>query len=264
MDYRRDRNTGKIDINSLSVPNDPPTITNTAAVWWADDLQLNDTDPVSSWVDRVNSKVISQTGSARPTYDENGIGSKPSVNFDGADDLLELGNALTSSNEGCIVAVTKIVESNPNTKCIWSACADNSHEQYLMGRLGYPTINKFGIQYDGNGDPDHTVLGNSPLTNDDVVMEWSTNGVSWGLRLNNTLETLNVEDGVNSGSWFGDVGSMNEFVVGAERFRSGSLYTIGHLNFRLAYLGVYSSELSSGDRTDLYNWISDYYGITMS
>lgn len=60
------------------------------AYWWrSDDLVLSDTDPVSTWTDRVAGVPFTQSSTARPIYKTNIFPTgKPAVRFDGTDDYL--------------------------------------------------------------------------------------------------------------------------------------------------------------------------------
>ncbi|HHP7238172.1 T9SS type A sorting domain-containing protein [Longibacter sp.] len=55
----------------------------------ADTVALTDGDPVSSWLDASNyAQTVDARSGEEPTYRVNGIGGRPSLDFDGADDAL--------------------------------------------------------------------------------------------------------------------------------------------------------------------------------
>jgi len=55
----------------------------------ADTVSLNDGDPVSSWLDASNyAQTVDARSGEEPTYRVNGIGGRPSLEFDGSDDAL--------------------------------------------------------------------------------------------------------------------------------------------------------------------------------
>jgi len=56
--------------------------------WSADNLDLSDNDPISTWSDVGGEGIdVTASGSARPTYRED-VGGYPAVEFDGVDDFL--------------------------------------------------------------------------------------------------------------------------------------------------------------------------------
>jgi hypothetical protein len=92
-----------------------------------------------------------------------------------------------------------------------------------------------------------------------AVLEWSSSGTAYIHRLNNSVSTMMVGAGTNSGDWFGDVSLTNRWSIGA-LVRLGG--TIGFFGGKIAYLGVFDSPLSAQDRYGLYKWTEEYYGIT--
>src|SRR5438132_1219954 len=63
-------------------------------VWYrSSDLALNDGDPVATWTDRSsNANNSTASGSARPTFKTNIIGSTPVLRFDGSANGLFIGS----------------------------------------------------------------------------------------------------------------------------------------------------------------------------
>ncbi len=65
------------------------------------DLQLDDGDQITDWIDEIDSEQsATASGSARPTFVSSGIGGVPSVRFDGVDDHLSLGSGFEDFTAG--------------------------------------------------------------------------------------------------------------------------------------------------------------------
>ena len=259
--YRRTRTPGLID-PAAKKPR-PPAAATLEHLWWATDLPLSDAASVDTWADAVGDADLTATGAARPTFDIDGMNSEPTVNFDGSSDVMALGSALSTATEGCVVAVAKLNES-PSTKAMWCQCSTDLTERYVTSRFGYPNSGYWGWQF-GDGGTDDILEMDAATDTSNHVYEWSSDDSTVTLRLDNSADAQTVQQGSNGGGWFGDHGDPDDFVVGAERFYSGGvLYTVGHLDCRIALLAVYSEPLSSSDRADLYAWVGDHYGITIA
>lgn len=253
-EYRRTRIPGKVDAAAVSDVS-PPPISSTVAVWWAGDLVLANDDPVSTWTDRVNSVSLTASGTVRPTYKVAGFpGDYPSVYFDGTNDTLSRASSLSSASSGCVVAVVAI--NNPSSAPIlWEHLYTVGGVRYLIGST-VSTSTPIRLRQRNNDAADGVSGDTAVVSGDAVAFEWSSNGSAWALRHNNVTQSLTVDAGSNTGEWFNSVTSADRFSIGA--FNTNSNYTQGHV----AYLGVFSAELSSSDRANLYQWIKDNYGIT--
>jgi hypothetical protein len=86
----------------------PASFSGLAAWYKADQLVLNDGDPVSTWADQSgNSRDITAAGATRPTYKSAGLNSKPSVRFTTSNSLslaADLTVAANTSLSGIVVA----------------------------------------------------------------------------------------------------------------------------------------------------------------
>jgi len=240
----------------------PPSITSTAAVWWAGDLTLADGDPVGTWTDRVGSRGITSSGSARPTYRASSIGSRPAVDFDGSNDVLRFAAAdpVSAALSGCVVAVVSMDAPTVNG-AIWSSVDEGTGLlSYLVG-VTQLTGGRLRIIQANNGAGADDVRGATVLSTGAQVLEWSSTGTAYGLRVNNTGESLTVTGGGNTGDWFGDTSLRDSFALGALHVGTTPA---NFFDGRIAYLGVFDAELSSGDRAALYGWISSQYGIAVA
>jgi hypothetical protein len=96
-------------LSTVTPPSIDPSLVTGMQVWYkADALSLSDNDPVSSWTDSSgNSRSVTQSGSARPTYKTNIINGNPVVRFDGVDDYLTLAQSFISGDSWTIFTVSK-------------------------------------------------------------------------------------------------------------------------------------------------------------
>lgn len=113
--------------------------------------------------------------------------------------------------------------------------------------------------YNRNGGSLCRIKGGSVVVDTTAVFEWSSSGSVTSMRVNNTLENLTMVNGSNHGGWFADA-STNNFTLGGWNYGTPSYHWKGHIAFCM----VADSPLSSSDRSSLYNWISSYYGISVS
>lgn len=232
----------------------PPAIASTVGAWWADDLSaVGDGNAITSWVDRVNS--LSAVSSGSPVYDVDGLGSMAAVNFDGVNDCFRVASNISTSTTGCVVVVSQVT-TPASDLCFWSAADESDVDRYLQANHW---SSKPGIGRDNDGLL-AGIRATGATTTSPQVTEWSSSDTAWTIRINNTVQFVTVEIGSNNGSWFGDVTGIDNFMIGALRRTTEAKYFLG----KIAYIGVFDAELSSEDRTALYNWISSYYGIAVA
>jgi hypothetical protein len=98
----------------------------------ADALSLADNDPVSSWTDSSgNALHATNTGSARPTFKTSIVNSLPIVRFDGADDLLVLGDHSSLTEAEVFIVVKLDTEPPASGHCgLWYMTTNGNNEFY--------------------------------------------------------------------------------------------------------------------------------------
>lgn len=253
-DARRDAHFFSSTAIAKTTNGQPPSSAACAAQWWADDLvAVGDGNPVGSWVDRVGGIEVTSSGTSRPTFDADGIGGKPSVNFDGSNDYLTSTSKLLQRRpKGAIVAVIK--------GCTGHILAQGSGGYqffYLTGHIPSSSGRMVLESYDGGGSVQQlrvtTAHGSDPR-----VIEFSSDAAVVSGRVDNGPESLVALSGSNYGYWTSQPSGMNRLTLGALYIGSGFQ---DFNNGRLAFLGVYDQPLSSTDRDNLYGWINDTYGI---
>ena len=257
---------GSFGIVGSSTIYQPPVASSCAAMWWADDLlAIGDGNPVDSWMDRIGGKTVSSTGSNRPLLDIDGLSGKPSLTFDGVDDYLEYAGAVSTATAGAVIAVWLPTVPVPTYKTLWSAASITANNQWLLGRLGHTVGNQVGIQsrmgsgVDSVNQVDETIL-NTPTT---LSTEWESNGTLWSMMINNTLKPITIRTtGTFQNRWFSSLSSQDSFCIGSDHFRSSNtIYRVAHAQVHLGFIAIYDVPLTSGERTELYNWINSTYGV---
>ena len=245
---------GAVGAAATEGPIGPPEPTSAQALWWANDLiGVGDGNPVGSWVDRIGGITVTASGSSRPTFDVDGIGGKPSVNFDGVNDRLTVAHEVTSGSSGVVVMVVRF-DSLAQECDICSFARSNSDMWYARTNVW---ASKLNVSTGRGATPDAVKGGTSMSAGTDYAIEAGSAGSTFLLGVNNAAESLTVTSGTNNGAWLSAVTSRDLFTVGA----LGRNFFNNHLNGRLAFLGVYDQPLSSTDRDNLYGWINDTYGI---
>lgn len=234
----------------------PPTPASPAEVWWAGDLALADTDPVASWVGRINGVTVAQgTSGNRPAFDIDGVGGCPSVAFDGTTDFLRHVGTLSTSLSGCVIAV--ISGAAASAQEVWASGDEASTTRYVEGQLS--STPRAVISQRNNDTNDVVTATTTTISSAAHIVEWASSGTAYSLRVDNAVQSLTVSGGSNTGDWFGDTSARDNFTIGALVRTTTILYFGG----RVAYLGVFDAPLADGDRGDLYAWLGAHYGIAV-
>jgi hypothetical protein len=239
----------------------PELIIDAAAVWIADDIALADGASVSSWVDRIGGYDLAQaTGAKQPTYRTTGIAGHPAVDFDQSDDMLvyTAASAVTTATSGHVFLVLRAVGVSGATRYVWSR-ADN--QSTLVDRIvgAYNDLGFYFAQWASFPTIDEVQATTTPPVNgDDYLVEWASTGTAYDMRVNGTVQTLNIQQGSNNGDWFGDTPGRDHFVLGGLK-HSGET---GHTGADVAALIVVDGAISSDDRDNLYAW-AERYGLSL-
>jgi hypothetical protein len=234
-----------------------PAIASQRAVWVANDLALSDGAAVASWTDRVSGYNPSAAGTLQPLYRTTGINGRPAVDFDGSNDILAYtaANGIGGTTLGCAIVVMEMEVASSEYR-ILSSCDEASTVRYWT--CGTVTGNQMTTA-NRNNDTADSLNGNDVMTTGIYCLEWSSSGTTTAMRRNNDPQTVSVTSGANNGDWIGDITARDNFTIGALKRTS----TTNFFNGKIALIMVADAELSTDDRTTLYGWISDYYGITM-
>jgi len=115
------------------------TYTTGLKIWLkADALSLNNNDPVDSWTDSSgNGYNFTSSGSARPTYATNVINGKPSVVFDGSNDILSLA---TSVKLRTVFILSNETRGNSTFSNYYGLLTHPTSAPYILGFSGGATL----------------------------------------------------------------------------------------------------------------------------
>lgn len=210
---------------------DPTSIANLFAWYKADALTLNNADPVSSWTDSSgNSRHATQATSAnQPLFRTNVLNSKPIIEFDGTNDLLQVTYTLAQP-------VTRMAVLRYRSTTAGQASQDggaNIAALFDIAGTGYR-------MYAGNGLQTGTVDTSYHI----FCQGW--NGAS---------STLRVDGGAGVA---GDAGSATQGGITFGARAAGTQH--GQVN--VAETLVYSRMLTLSEINDLGNYFASRYALT--
>jgi hypothetical protein len=239
----------------------------TLAVWLdASTLSLNNGDPVATWTDRSgNGNDFAQSVTTyRPIF--NGVGtmnSKPSVQFDGSNDFLEIGAV---NSLGTDVLSYFIVHRNQSSLPITSGrfgvpiatrSTLNNTEWFLQLKRensGLVRVERYARQ-----SPSAFSIALSDLTNAEALSPIIVNGIWRGD--NNIYGQVN---GFKTGTKTGAVSSGFDHVatfLGGSKDLSG--VPVRCFTGEIAEVVVFANEINSAQEKIIYNHLSAKYGISL-
>jgi hypothetical protein len=116
------------------------------------------------------------------------------------------------------------------------------------------------VSQDDNGGED-TVKGDTVISVDtNYIFVLQSDAAAYFMRVNGDQQTLTVLLGANSGDWFGDSSSRDNFSVGAKVDSTAQYFFDG----RIAEVVVYDKFLSDSSVRILEKYFSNKYGITLA
>ena len=251
-------------------PWDPSDFTGVAAWLRADDLIAQaDASVTSSWVDRIIGADFAQaTGAKQPLFYKTTaarlIGGRPTVSFDGVDDLLRYAGTLGSPTSGHILVVCQIntlpAIAGGNAMIISSADESTNTRQAEVV-LSRPVSDTLLMWLQRDNDTGDLLRGNTVLTTGtDYVLEALSSGTSTNLRVNGVAQTITVVGGVNNGDWTGDTTGRDSTIVGARKNNIETAWFAGDI---AEVIWINDATISAGERTNFNAYILDLYGIAL-
>ena len=218
-----------------AIPWTPNSLSGVRAFWMADDIAGIDTDPVSSWVDRVNAYDLVQSDAAkRPTLQTAELNGHSTVRFDGSNDFLE------------IVSVLGITAQPFTQFAVWKLSATNQAlMQWTNDRGGVYSIAGSKINLH-NGT---SLNSNAQFTTGAFHLSSTiSSGASSSHAIDgNTRNTGNSGTGVPTGT----------VRVGSERTGTGYF-----LNGDIPCIIVLDAAISQDDEDRLNGWAAHTFGLT--
>ena len=240
-------NKGLTDPGNLTYTATPPPFTPASVaglkVWLkADVLALSDGAAVSSWTDSsgLANHATQGTSGARPIYKTNIVNAKPVVRFDGVDDFLTLGTALSVTADCCVFVVH---QTSGDCCLVGSATASTADQMLRVGESGGNILSFF-----------------NPTDGSHVSSALSVPRTSW-----NTAVSRRISGGVQLFESAGYVGggaatvTMEIKAIGAVPGVS-ALFT----THDVAEVIIYDNALSGTDFNAVHHYLGTKYGITVA
>lgn len=231
----------------------PDSIATLSAWWRADSLGLSDAAAVSSWANSAagGAAAVQATGANQPTLQTGEINGRPIVRFDGTNDHL-VSTASASLAATTLVAVVKPVDV-VNTHTVRGAGDGTSGSgsgalQYRISGGRQSLVRQATAEV---GTTSNTTLSTTSFS---IITATFTNATSYAFYLNGTA------DGGGSHAETLAPGAGTTIGFNRDTGDTGGEYLGGDL----AELIIYSSVLSTENRSRVHSYLSDKYGITVS
>jgi hypothetical protein len=192
----------------------------------------------------------------RPTYKVGIQNALPIVRFDGTNDYLARGNAISSAVRGSVIAVhiLRALEGQDTVFCISVAGTGNQFSlfmPYYTAVFPHLSIRMRNIL------DDRTVVGNSGhAINMPYLDEWHSNGATYRFFCNGNDEVENPLVGANDGAWFSIIAGANQTSIGARV--SGGLFN--YIQMDLCELLVYDGDILAYYES-IRNYLNDKWAV---
>lgn len=229
--------------------------------WWAEDLvgTYSDTDVVDSWPGHLGVYTMTASSTQRPVFRSSSINSQPAVDFDGSNDIMRVGvsDFASSESSGVVIAVVNY-DTTAGNDTVWASADEATNTHYILGRVAVvSSAVRIAIGHGAGGTADVIRSTSAFAAGVDRVIEWSSTGTAYELREANGVLAETVQSGSDSGDWFADATNRDNLTLGGIKPAAEGDYYDG----RIAWIGFYDSTFSAGDRTAVYDWINDVYGV---
>jgi hypothetical protein len=232
-----------------------------------DNASMVDGDPIQRLVSKdVGAYEFVQTTAAKkPTWDESNadLNNRPTIVFDGTDDLLQYVSNLTTATSGTLFFVTRpsAVHAAASDTVLASADEASANDVLQVGHH-YVAATPNALVYSLAAAAGTGVRGSTEVTADaNQLFTFQSSGTAWTMRRNGAAETLTVIAGSNTGNWFGDSANRDNVTLGALVYNSGS--GEGYMQGALAEVLVYDSVLSAADIAAVESYLARRYGIAL-
>lgn len=254
---RRSRvHTSPVGLNGV------PKSVATLAAWWRADYGVTTATGVSQWRDGTTGRLLTQaTPGKQPTrVTPSELGSKPALRFDGTDDVLVSTEAATAWNlmsDGTgVTAFVACVQRSGGSNLTLLSTETSTTSQALWWRIDAAANSNYLFVYNTSASPVGTALitatpGHASVAFDTrLITDYSYSesaSPEWTLRNADTTRASGASAAAPSGpapSTLAVCGFSNGGGFGA---------------FDIAEIIIYSSALSSGDKTAIYNYLLARY-----
>jgi len=244
-----------------------PTSTNLVGHWKFDDgpqsLGITDGDPIVLWqsIDSGRRQFVQLTRSKQPIYIESSINGLPAARFEGTDDFLRYDGPLFSSDtSGTIFLILKVNDAATGGQYAFSSSDEGGNANYMAVRMIETSTTPddlMSVVHVNSGGTD-SVHGSTDAATGNFLITATSTGTAYALRVNGADETETASAGTNLGDWFGDLGGVDNVVLGALKRAAGESQ---FFNGDIAYGLVYSGDLTAGEITQVENFLNSRFSI---
>lgn len=240
----------------------PPLISDLALWLRADDgpktssVAAVDGGSVDEWVSKEGSahSFVQATAAKKPVFDADGIGSQPSVNFDGGDILTKASRIMTSQT-GTLFAVVRLDATPSDYQAAYSQGGAEGNYTTMFAR--YSAANP--VMAIDHNVPSVAKGGSTTLSSVTAyALLWRCDGSSHEMEINGAAETEQDLFGTPAGEWFGDSVASVSSIGGLAYGGSDTFFMKG----RIAEIIAYSRDITNTERGWLEAYLANRYGIT--
>lgn len=171
------------------------------------------------WLDQSgnNNDFSQSTATSQPILESGVWGTKPGVTFDGTDDFMEAASVFLSGTSGYVAALMRI-DAEPNTPMtlLSSSQAISTVTRFITTRARQSDASPFAGIAQRNDDTTDAVVGNATIsTDDELVMEFWSDGDDYFISIDGVAQTLTALSGTSTGDWWGDTSNLDNLLLGA-------------------------------------------------
>ena len=224
-----------------------------------------DGDVVGLWQDfSGNGYHVSQdTAGKKPLLKltVNGINGKPTILYDGVDDILvrTVANWRSSDNAGSIFIVYKSMGWTDYRPILASTDAA-SNNYYANTFIPYRAAAEPWVytSFKEAGTTNAVRISDVSMLNVPYLGIVRSNGSAWTIRINGADKALTMIAGSNNGWWFNDVTERDNLIVG------GSINNVGEYpapKIKISEVLVYNRNITGTELTIIENYINRRYNI---
>jgi len=198
---------------------------------------------------------LQETISKRPLYDSSEMNGRPTIEFNGTSHVLYSTQISKATQQGCYsFAVTPVAIGN--TMCLFALTDTTGATDYVL--FGINSAGKALFQSKLGGVTTTITGGTILVAAERVILQFWSDGSTSAIAVNGVDETLGVAGGgSNSGQFFADVISPDNWCLGALKANTDTLHFEGDVG---QYIG-YDDETTVGKRARMYRYLKKLYGI---
>ncbi len=220
-----------------------------------------DEDQVQQWLSKEGNAYafVQETAAKKPTFNaaDSNFANRPTLTFEGSDDLLRYAGELTTATAGTAFVVA--IRGAAGALHTYLSSSDEAGDaEYL--KLGAAAANDHLYTQDST-DADDILSSGTAVGASAFIHTWISSGAGISLRNNGAVDALTVDGGANNGDWFGDCTGRDNFCIGALKRNAGEA---DQYNGQLAEIVVYDRELTLSEIRVVERYLAARYHIALA